>query len=124
MKLKINIKNKAYEVDVLEEAGKLSVRVGEKEFVFGLSGKHEEAAVQAPSAGGSRSKQIKSSLAGIVSEVFVKEGDPVKKHQKVLTLSAMKMENEIVSESDGKIKKVAVKAGDKVKEGDVLITLA
>ena len=123
MKMKIKIKNKEYEIDVLEKDGnKLAVKVGGKEFVFNLSEevKEEESFAESTHKG---SKEIKTSLAGVISEVFVKEGIAVERDQKVLTLSAMKMENEIVSESHGRIKKILVKAGDKVKEGDVLIIL-
>ncbi|MFA5714339.1 MAG: acetyl-CoA carboxylase biotin carboxyl carrier protein subunit [Candidatus Paceibacterota bacterium] len=124
MKLKVRIKNKECEIDVLEKDGKLFIKVGDKEFVFGIGEeKKEEEIVLMDSKVECFLKEIKSSLSGSISEVFLKEGDVVKKNQKILTLSAMKMENEIVSESKGKIKKIMVKTGDKVKEGDILIIL-
>lgn len=123
MKLKVKIKNKECEIDVLEKDGKLLIKVGDKEFVFGLGEEKTEEVLLTDSKGEYSSKEIKSSLSGSISEVFLKEGDTVEKGEKVLTLSAMKMENEIVSESKGKIKKIMVKVGDKVKEGDILVIL-
>jgi biotin carboxyl carrier protein len=124
MKLKIKIKKKEYEIDLFERDGNtLSVRVGEKTFVFG-TGKVLKEEVSHSFSSSVHSKEIKSSLSGVISEVFVKEGEMVENGEKVLTLSAMKMENEIVSEAKGKVKKIMVKARDKVKEGQILIVLS
>jgi glutaconyl-CoA/methylmalonyl-CoA decarboxylase subunit gamma len=58
-----------------------------------------------------------------VSELFVNVGDIIKPGQKLLVLSAMKMENEILAEYEGKIKEIKIAKNQKVKEGEVLITL-
>jgi biotin carboxyl carrier protein len=67
--------------------------------------------------------QVKSPLPGVILDVFVKEGDSIKKGQKLLCLEAMKMENNIDSDKDGKVLKINAKKGDSVMEGDVLITI-
>ena len=65
---------------------------------------------------------LRSPLPGIILEVNVKEGDTVKKGQKVMILEAMKMENVINADRDGVIKGVKVNKGDSVLEGaDLLI---
>jgi biotin carboxyl carrier protein len=69
------------------------------------------------------SGHIKSPLPGVILDVFVKEGDAVKKGQKLLCLEAMKMENNIDSDKDGKVIKISAKKGDSVMEGDVLVTI-
>lgn len=66
---------------------------------------------------------VKSPLPGVILDVFVKEGDVVKKGQKLLCLEAMKMENNIDSDKDGKIVKINAKKGDSVMEGDILVTI-
>lgn len=121
MDFKIKIKNKEYSIELKEERGRVKVKIGNKEFVFG-SNKKEELLVSSIKKDSSV-KEIVSSLSGIVTSIFVKEGEIIKAGQKVLILSAMKMENEIVSESEGKIKKVMVKENQQVKEGEVLIVL-
>lgn len=67
--------------------------------------------------------QVKSPLPGVILDVFVKEGDTVKKGQKLLCLEAMKMENNIDSDKDGKVVKISIRKGDSVMEGDVLLTI-
>ncbi len=66
---------------------------------------------------------IKSPLPGVILDVFVREGDIVKKGQKLLLLEAMKMENNIDSDKDGKVVAVKVQRGDSIMEGDILITI-
>lgn len=66
---------------------------------------------------------IKSPLPGVILNVHVKEGDAVKVGTKLITLEAMKMENNINADKDGIIKSVKVKTGDSVLEGDVLIEI-
>jgi len=122
MDFKIKIKDKEYHIELKEEKGGVKVKIGDKEFAFGS--KKEKILTQSSSIKkDSSKKEIVSSLSGLVTSVFVKEGENIKAGQKVLTLSAMKMENEIVSENGGKIKKILVKENQQVKEGEVLIVL-
>ena len=66
---------------------------------------------------------IKSPLPGVILGVHVKEGDLVKVGVKLITLEAMKMENNINSDKEGVIKSIKVRQGDSVLEGDVLIEI-
>ena len=66
---------------------------------------------------------ITSPLPGVILEISVKEGDTVKKGQKLMILEAMKMENVIESSTDGKVLSIKVKASDTVMEGANLITI-
>jgi biotin carboxyl carrier protein len=66
---------------------------------------------------------IKSPLPGVILNVFVREGDVVKIGDKLLTLEAMKMENNVNADKQGKILSVKVRQGDSVLEGDLLIEI-
>lgn len=66
---------------------------------------------------------IKSPLPGVILNVHVKEGDRVKIGTKLITLEAMKMENNINSDKEGFVKSLKVKQGDSVLEGDLLIEI-
>ena len=68
-------------------------------------------------------EHITAPIPGTILQVMVKEGDSVKENDVVLTLEAMKLENEICTFSAGKIKQVLVKPGDTVNEGDVLVVI-
>ncbi|MDR0763945.1 MAG: biotin/lipoyl-binding protein [Bacteroidales bacterium] len=76
-----------------------------------------------PSSASLGSGDIKSPLPGTVINILVKEGDAVKKGQKVMVLEAMKMENNIDAEMDGVVKSIKVRQGDAVMEGDTLLII-
>lgn len=67
---------------------------------------------------------VHSPLPGVIISVDVKEGQAVKKGQKVAVLEAMKMENEIQAEADGTVSAVLVQKGDSVLEGAEIIKLS
>ncbi len=68
-------------------------------------------------------KIILSFIPGTVLEIFVSEGQEVKKGDNLLILDAMKMQNRLKCSLDGKVKSIKVKSGDKVPKGAVLIEL-
>ncbi len=73
-----------------------------------------------PVAGGDN---ILSPMPGTINDVRVKAGDSIKKGQVLLILEAMKMENEIMANSDGTISAVNISKGSSVNVGDVLVTI-
>ena len=79
-------------------------------------------AAAAPKPAGA-GKKIESPLPGVIVSVDVKEGQAVKRGQKVAVIEAMKMENEILAECDGTITAVHVKQGDSVLEGADIVTI-
>ena len=81
------------------------------------------AATAAPKPAGA-GKKIESPLPGVIISVDVKEGQAVKRGQKVAVIEAMKMENEILSDVDGTITAIHVKQGDSVLEGADIVTVA
>ena len=81
-----------------------------------------EVKVTKPVAGGSGAT-VTSPLPGIVLEINCKEGDTVKKGQKLLVLEAMKMENIIEATADGQVTSIKVNKGDSVLEGAPLVII-
>jgi len=84
---------------------------------------HPSVAKTASPAGPKGSGTIKSPLPGTILDIFVKEGDMVKRGDKVLMLEAMKMENNIEADKDGKVVTIHKQKGDAVMEGDILLTI-
>jgi glutaconyl-CoA/methylmalonyl-CoA decarboxylase subunit gamma len=66
---------------------------------------------------------IKAPLPGTIIQVLVKAGDKVAIGDKLLTMEAMKMENNVVSEKNGTVRVVNVKPGDTVMQNDVLVEI-
>ncbi len=82
----------------------------------------EAAPAAAPKPAGA-GKKIGSPLPGVIISVDVKEGQAVKRGQKVAVIEAMKMENEILAECDGTITAIHVSKGDSVLEGADIVTI-
>ena len=68
--------------------------------------------------------QVKAPLPGNIMQLFVRNGDAVKKGDKLLMYEAMKMENNILAEKEGMVSSVRVQPGDSVLEGDILMELS
>ena len=77
----------------------------------------------APAASG-QGTTVKSPLPGVIISIDVKEGQAVKKGQKVAVLEAMKMENEIQADTDGTVTAILVSKGDSVLEGADILKIA
>lgn len=81
------------------------------------------AAASAATGAAGAGKTIKSPLPGIIISVDVKEGQAVKRGQKVAVIEAMKMENDILAECDGTVTAVHARKGDSVLEGADIVTI-
>lgn len=70
---------------------------------------------------GKRINDIKAPMPGMVLQVMVQNGQPIKKGDAIVVLEAMKMENILKSPSDGTIKNILVVTGDKVEKNQVMV---
>ena len=66
---------------------------------------------------------VTAPIPGLITAIKVKPGDKVKKDQSLVTLDAMKLQNDIFAPRDGKIAEINVKINDTVDKGTVLIVL-
>ena len=66
-------------------------------------------------------KEVGSSIPGKIVKVLVKEGDQIKKGDKLFIAEAMKMETNIIANVDGKVKDIFVREGDMVESGELLL---
>jgi len=83
----------------------------------------EESSRPAPATSGA-GKKIVSPLPGVIIDVCVNVGDAVKRGQKIAVIEAMKMENDILAESDGTVSAIYVKKTDSVLEGADIASIA
>ena len=77
----------------------------------------------AQSAANVQGTKVESPLPGVIKSLTVKTGDKVQENQVIMTLEAMKMENEICAECSGTILAVNVAVGQSVMEGQVLVVI-
>ena len=134
---KFKINGKEYNVTIGEADGKnLSVNVNGADYQVELENAPAAAPVAAPAAApkadapaaapkpAGAGVTVKSPLPGIIISVDVKEGQAVKRGQKVAVIEAMKMENDILAEADGTITAIHTRKGDSVLEGADIVTIA
>ena len=68
--------------------------------------------------------ELRAPMPGLIRAVHVKEGDLVERDAPLVTLEAMKMENELRAPARGRVVKIATSAGQKVDGGASLMVLA
>lgn len=66
-------------------------------------------------------KEVKAPMPGLILEIFVKEGQEVKKGDKLYILEAMKMENVIKSPQDGTISMISTSVGESVEKNNTIM---
>ncbi len=66
---------------------------------------------------------VTAPIPGLITAIKVKPGDKVKKDDSLITLDAMKLQNDIFAPRDGKIAEIKVKLSDTVDKGTVLIVI-
>ncbi len=81
------------------------------------------AAAPVAAAAAAAAKNVVAPLPGTVKQILVKPGDKVKRGDVVLTMEAMKMENNICAEGEGTVKAVRVHANQQVNQGDALVDI-
>ncbi len=83
----------------------------------------DSASAQAIKADAADPTHVAASMPGMVIGVAIKQGDSVKKGDKLLALEAMKMETTINAERDGEVLQLLVKSGSQVEAGDLLLVI-
>lgn len=69
----------------------------------------------------SNEKQIGTPLQGLLSKIFVKPGQMVKRNTPLFTIEAMKMETTITASNDFKIKNLVLSQGTMVEADDLVV---
>lgn len=116
-KYKVTIEDRVYEVTVEP----LEVGVSDQQKPNELdSTPSPESKPAAPNVSGTK---VEAPLAGSVLSVNVKVGDQVNEGDVLLTLEALKLENEITSPTSGKVVEV-VSAGNTVETGQTLAVIS
>ena len=116
---------RSYEVSIHPRNGGYEVVLGGETYVARvLDERAMRMAAAAGMAGDERSAEVvKAPMPGVVVGISVEEGSEVSAGQGVVTLEAMKMENELKSEAGGVVKEVRVEIGQGVTQGEVLVVI-
>ncbi len=116
---------RSYEVSVHRRNGEYEVVLGGE--TFSVRVLDERAMRMAAAAGGGPDEKavevVKAPMPGVVIGIAVEVGHEVSSGQGVVTLEAMKMENELKSETGGVVKEIRVELGQGVSQGETLIVI-
>lgn len=145
MKLAVVHRGKRYDVELSREGACVLARIGGRVYrvdaasrtvdglplsggfmPFEILDERARLAAQFQRAARSRSsaQEIVAPLPGLVTTVLVKPGQKIVRGASLLTLTAMKLENEIQSPADATVERVHVKPSQPVEKGQPLVTLS
>ena len=118
----VNVNGTEYKVE-MEEAAPVIAPVARPAAKPAASASTQSAAPKPAAAAGGAGYKMAAPLPGTIMQIFVHQGDTVKKGDKLLMYEAMKMENNLLAEADGSITAINCRQGDNVLQGDVLIVI-
>ena len=117
----VNVNGTEYQVEMEEQAAPVVAPVA-RPAAKPVAASSAPATPKPAAASGSGYKMA-APLPGTIMQIFVKQGDAVKKGDKLLMYEAMKMENNLLAEADGTITAINCRQGDNVLQGDTLIVI-
>lgn len=120
--------NTAYEVQLISSdflSKTLTVSVNGNEYTLRIEDEYDQQVKKMGLLAVSAQKMnsIKAPMPGLIVDVLVKEGQEISEGTPLLVLSAMKMENIILSHGDGIVKSIEVKKEDAVEKGQLIIEM-
>jgi len=118
----VRIAGRSHEVTVLTN-DPLRLLVDGTETLASAFDERAAAAARGASAARGGRHEVRAPMPGLLKAVHVSEGDVVEQGARLMTLEAMKMENELLAPARGRIVRLAVGAGTKVEGGAMLAVL-
>lgn len=120
--------NMAYKVKLLHanyQEKTLTVEVNGNSYTMKISDRYDQTVKQMGLLVGTsqKAKDIKAPMPGLIVDVMVKEGQEISEGTPLTILSAMKMENILLAQTDGVIKSINVKKEDAVDKGQTIIEM-
>ena len=117
--------DRSYEFSAHRRNGSYEIVLGGESYSVRVLDEHAmliaAASAGAPEAEGG--EVVAAPMPGVVVGIEVEEGASVTQGQGVVTLEAMKMENELRCERGGVVKEIRVKVGQGVAQGEALVVI-
>lgn len=118
----VRIAGRSHEITLLTTGPMRLLVNGHDVEVSALDERAAAAARGATAARGGR-HELRAPMPGLLKTVHVAEGDVVERDAPLMTLEAMKMENELLAPARVRVMRLAVEAGTKVEGGAMLAVL-
>ena len=125
-KFKVNVNGTSYTVEVAEEGvvAVAPVAAAPAAPAAAPANPFGAPAAAAPVEVAAGDTPVTAPMPGKVSKIMKKAGDKIAKGECIMTLEAMKMQNEIGAPVGGTIKSINVSKGDGVKPGQTMAIIA
>ena len=123
-KFKVNVNGTSYTVEVAEEGVVAVAPVTAAPAPAAAPAPKAAPAAAAPVEVAAGDTPVTAPMPGKVSKIMKKAGDKIAKGECIMTLEAMKMQNEIGAPVGGTIKSINVTKGDGVKPGQTMAVIA
>ena len=117
----VNVNGTEYKVEMEEQAAPVVAPIARP--AAKTTSASTQSAAPKPAAAGGAGYKMAAPLPGTIMQIYVHQGDTVKKGDKLLMYEAMKMENNLLAEAEGTITAINCRQGDNVLQGDVLIVI-
>jgi biotin carboxyl carrier protein len=118
----VDLDGRAHEVTVLVREP-LRLAVDGVEVAASAIDERSLAARRGAAERGSGRHEVRAPMPGLLKAVHVAEGEVVERDAALVTLEAMKMENELRAPARARVTKLSARAGTKVEGGAVLAVL-
>ncbi|MGB5822028.1 MAG: acetyl-CoA carboxylase biotin carboxyl carrier protein subunit [Saonia sp.] len=120
--------NRAYSIKVVNMnflEKKLTLSINGNQYEVGIADTHDQMVKEMGLLENTAQKvnEIYAPMPGLIIDIMVEEGQEIKEGTPLMVLSAMKMENIILSQGDGIVKSVNIKKGDAVEKGQLIIEM-
>lgn len=122
-----SMNDKLYQCEItLRDQNRITVKVNGVEYKFSLESIFSYLRQNMLNKGNeiAAENNIKSQMPGKIVDVFMSEGDLVNEGEPILSLEAMKMQNEINASCNGVIRKIHVQPGQSVMQDELLVEIA
>ena len=116
---------RSYEVSVHRRNGRYELVIGGENYDAHVMDERAMRIAEATGdvAGTQSGETILAPMPGVVVGIAIAVGDAVEPGQGVVTLEAMKMENELKSAVEGEVKEIKVEVGQGVAQGEPLVVI-
>lgn len=122
--LSVLIDGKVFEARVWRALDALRIAIDGAEYLAQLQDPRQWRRAGRGASGVEGRQNIIAPMPGKIMRVLVKKGEKVAPGQGLLTVEAMKMQNEIKSQKEGTVEKISVQEGQPVNTGEVLMVIA
>jgi glutaconyl-CoA/methylmalonyl-CoA decarboxylase subunit gamma len=121
--LKVTVNNRTYTVTLQTPPAHFGEQTAQTAQSLPVRKAPAPAAASAPAKVSAGSGALTAPIPGLVLEIKVKVGDTVQTGQTVVTMEAMKMENNLTAHMSGTVEKILVQKGSEVATGDELMII-